>query len=431
MWGDRVLAHNLVVGSGTLAAGFLGVAFQSLASHQLRPEDYGGVFTAVTLMTFIGLPASAFTLLMARTTSRGRASGHLAESAALLRRANRSLLVLGLCLGVTMAICSPLVARFLDVSVPLLLATAAGLPFTLAMPLLLGELQGEERFVIYALLSTGQAGLKLAAAIGLGVVFGPVGVVAGISFASVVAYAFAFHSVRRKLSTRTNLPWLKPAARYLAVVLPSTLALAMLLSSDVLLVKHYFPTDAAGNYSAVAAIGRAIFWGASGIAVVLFPKVTFRGAKGGSGIQIVIASLGLVALGGVLGIVVLSAGSAWLLRAFAGSAYLGGAIYLPWYGLGMMLLGAVAVLTAAHQSRGTPGFLAFLLPLAVLEPLLVIAFHTTLLQVVEVVDISMAAVAAALAIWYLIQERLESAALVAVHGIVSDVQAVPQLQVNR
>src|SRR2546421_2438623 len=93
--GERLLASNLVVVSGSVAAGLLGFAFQSLISHQLRPSDYGAAFAAMTLLTFIGLPASALTLLMARETSRDRAAGHSAGSAVLLRSGNRNLLVAG------------------------------------------------------------------------------------------------------------------------------------------------------------------------------------------------------------------------------------------------------------------------------------------------------------------------------------------------
>src|SRR5713101_8845744 len=98
-----------------MAAGVLGVAFQSLISHQLRPADYGGVFAVVTLTTFIGLPASAFTLMMARETSRGRASGHQASSAALLRGASRALMLLGLVLGGAVAAGALFLSRFLAV----------------------------------------------------------------------------------------------------------------------------------------------------------------------------------------------------------------------------------------------------------------------------------------------------------------------------
>ncbi|PYQ63407.1 MAG: hypothetical protein DMF54_16850 [Acidobacteria bacterium] len=166
---ESVLAHNIIVGGGTIAAGVLGVAFQSLASHQLRPADYGAVFAVVTLITFIGLPASAFTLMMARETSRGRASGHQASSAALLRGASRTLMLLGFLLGASIATGSLLLSRFLAVPVELLLAASVGIPFSFALPVLLGELQGEERFAAYALISTGQAGLKLFVAIALGI----------------------------------------------------------------------------------------------------------------------------------------------------------------------------------------------------------------------------------------------------------------------
>src|SRR5712692_7377553 len=90
---ERLLSHNAIVGAGTVTAGVLGVAFQSMASHQLRPADYGSVFAVVTLVTFIGLPAGAFTLLMARETSIGRATGQQAASATLLRRGNHALLL--------------------------------------------------------------------------------------------------------------------------------------------------------------------------------------------------------------------------------------------------------------------------------------------------------------------------------------------------
>src|SRR5216683_858782 len=148
--GERILTHNVVVGGGTIAAGLLGVAFQSLVSHQLRPADYGSVFAVVTLITFIGLPASAFTLLMAQETSRGRASGHQAASATLLRRGNRALMLSGLALACLIALSSPVFSRFLNVPAELLLAAVVGIPFGMALPLLLGEFQGEQRFVTYS-----------------------------------------------------------------------------------------------------------------------------------------------------------------------------------------------------------------------------------------------------------------------------------------
>ena len=416
--GERVFTHNFIVASGTVVAGGLGVVFQSLVSHRLQPADFGAVFAVLSLITLIGLPASAFTLLMARETSRDRASGNQEGSTVLLRGGNRALLVAGLGLGAALVLASPVLDRFLAVRTELLIAAAAGLPFGLALPLLLGEFQGEQRFVSFAALSTGQAALKLIGAIALGSMWGPVGIIAGISVAGAAVYLMGLLMLRKKLSIRPRLPWWRPAAAYLAVVLPSTLALGVLLSTDVLLVKHFFPTKVAGEYAAIAALGRAIFWGATGVAAVLFPKIVFRGASGLSGSPLVGVSLFLVGLGGVAGLALVSLGSRWLLLAFAGSAYAGAAMYLPWYSIGMIFLGAAAVLIATHQTRGTPGFLAVLVPLTALEPILLLLFHQSLWQTVAVLDISMALVAVGLGALYLVQERnkTSTATLVATSG---------------
>lgn len=430
--GERVLTHNLVVGGGTIGAGVLGIAFQALISHRLRPADYGGVFAVVTLITFIALPATAFTLLMARETSRDRATGQHAPSATLLRQGNRVLMLTGLAVAGVLAASSPLLGGFLDVPAGLLIAAAAGIPFGVALPLLLGGFQGEQRFVAFSILLFGQAALKLLGALTLGALLGPLGIIAGISLGTAVVYAVALGLLRRKLSIKPRLPWWRPAAAYLSVIVPSTLALAVLLSTDVLLVKHFFPTRAAGEYAAVAALGRAIFWGASGVAAVLFPKVVYRGSQGHSGFQLVSASLLLVALGGLFGLWLLSFTSTWLLTAFAGAPYSGGASYLPWYAVGMTFLGGAAVLIATHQSSGRPAFLAVLLPLTLLEPALILVFHQNVAQVVGVVAVSSALVFAALGTLYAIQERAtQFVAAPTVQEESEPTPALPLLRVNR
>jgi len=343
---------------------------------------------------------------------------------------HRWLLIGGFAIGLLIAGGSPLISAYFRVPVQLLIAGSVGVPFVLALPLLIGELQGEQRFTACSAISAGQAALKLIAAIALGTVLGPLGVVLGISIASILTYLVCARLLRRKLRIRAHVPWIRTAASYLSIVLPSTLALGVLLSVDVLVVKHYFPTEQAGQYSAVAAIGRAIFWGASGVAIVLFPKAVVRSAHGRTRVTIVAVSLLLVVIGGLTALAVLNVASGWLLRAFSGSAYVAGMVYLPWYAVGMTLLGAVAVLNAAHQSIGKPGFLVVLLPSAVVEPALLVAFHKTLIQVVQVVDLSMALAFVGLGAWYLMQERSRRPHIEVPPDAVA-LQPIAQVQVNR
>src|SRR5207302_10617113 len=113
-------------------------------------------------------------------TSRERAGGDSAASAALLHSGNRALLVVGLALGILFAIGSPWVGAFLSVPVEFVVAVAAGMPVALALPFLMGELQGQQRFLSFSSLNVGAAGLKLVVAIALGLAIGTVGVVLGL-----------------------------------------------------------------------------------------------------------------------------------------------------------------------------------------------------------------------------------------------------------
>jgi len=359
----------------------------------------------ITLLNLVGVPASALTQLMARQTSRDHASTRHAPSTALLREGNQALLVVGGILAAIVALMSPLLSGFLAVPAGLILAAAAGIPFTVALPLLLGEFQGSQRFIAYSSVFAGYAALKLAAAVALGAACGSFGVVAGLSLGAALAYFIALRMVHRKLAIKPRWPWLRPAIAYLAFLLPGTMAIAVLLSVDVVLVKHFFAARLAGEYAAVAALGRAIFWGASGVGAVLFPKIIFQETRRENGSHLVFGSLALVIMGGLFALMLLAFSAPHVLAIFAGAGYTGGAEYLAGYALGMTLLGAAVVLIAIHQSRGKPAFLAIVIPITVLEPLLIMSFHTSLSQVVLVMDACMGLLVAGLAVLALVEER--------------------------
>jgi O-antigen/teichoic acid export membrane protein len=375
---------------GTISAGVLGTLFQSLISHHFKPGDYGAIFAAMSMLATIGIPAGALTLLMARETSRDEAESRGDRSAAMLRIGNRWLLAAGAVCALFVVQISSQLGSFFSAPSSFVIAASAGIPFTLALPVLLGELQGQQRFVAFSVLTSGQAGLKVVGAFALGWLLGPVGVLGGISLATALTYVVARALIRHApRSAESRLEWMR-IAKYLAIVLPGTIGLAVLLSTDVLLVKHFFSQQQAGRYAVIAALGRAIFWGATGTAAVLFPKLVFRETKGSSGTRLVRGSLLLVALAGTLGVLALTTWAEPVVSLFAGAQYVEAASYLPWYAVGMTLLGAAYVLVATYQSRGDARFLFVLIPLVVLEPMGIIAFHRDPLQVVQVMDLTMA-----------------------------------------
>ncbi len=394
------LAHNAVLGVATTIAGLLGFTFQAILTHRLSPAQFAAAFTLISLISLLAVPAGALTLLMAREAAQAEASGRPQASSTLLRTGNRALLLLGLLIGILLALVSSGLGQFFHTPSVWVIAAFVGTPFLLATPLALGELQGEQRFGALGTVYLVQAGLKLVLAIGLGQVLGGIGVLWGLSLASALTYALTIALIRKRLVGQADHPNWAGAFRYLSVIVPSTLLVGILLSTDLVLVKHLFSGQVAGEYAAVAALGRAIFWGAASIAAVLFPKVVLRESTGARAVGLVFASLFLVGGGGLLVVAIFSLFGSRLLVAFAGTAYIHGASYVGLYALAMTLMALSMVLVTTYQSRGKPGFLAILAAVGVIEVALILMFHGSARQVVIALDLSMLILFAALAALY-------------------------------
>lgn len=403
---ERLVAHNMIVGVSTLLAGALGFTMQALLGHRLPPGDFGAAFTAISVLALISLPTSALALVVAREASRDHANPSPDRGAAIMWTWHRYLMVGGFGLAVLGIVYAGWLAQFFRVPAAVLVAAAVSLPFGLAIPLLLGQLQGRQRFTTLSLFFVVQAALRLLLAVSLAAIGGAVGALVGVAIGNVVTYSLALIAVYpTHASASSTAAQSRAAFRSLGVIFPSSLALAVLFSTDLLLVKHFFNAGDAGRYAAVAALGRTVFWGASGIGMVLFPKVMVHVTRGSNSSPLVMASLALCLLGGFAAWATFSLGSGFVLTVFAGGAYASAGLYLPWYVVAMTLFSGAAVLVASGQARGNGDFLAVLIPITVLEPILIILFHHTLMQVVLMLSISMALLFIGLAILYLMQER--------------------------
>ncbi len=393
------VAHNLVAGSGTLVAGLLAFAFQSVISHRLQPAGFGAVFSVITTITFVTFFAGAFGRLVSWSTSRERAGAQV-DSAAILASVNIRMLVLGVVIAIVMAALSPWISAFLHVSRAIVLVGLAGLPPQLAVVAVLGRLQGQQRFVSWGVLSVLVALLKLVCAVILSLKWGPTGVLAGLGLAAYITYGLALLYVRDMFKAPRHVSW-EGLWQFVALMALSSIALTFALSADVIVVQHFFKPRQAGEYAAMAAVGRSIFWLLGGVgATVVFPKAAFRGAAGQRTTGVVTAS-SLLAVGcGLVAALFFGLLGKPVLSLFAGHAYVSGAAYLPWYAVGMAFLGGATVLVNAQQSLARAAMLWVLLPGALLKLILVVAFHHDLLQMTIAGDVGLGLLLAALAAVY-------------------------------
>jgi O-antigen/teichoic acid export membrane protein len=403
----QFILHNIVAAAGTWGAGVLGLVLQAMVSHRFSPSAYGHAFAVFTFFTILTQPAAGFSRMVAWSTSREVATGRTEglESSSLLRSTNRRLLIAGVIIAAAFVAGAPLLGGFLHVPSSYVILGALGVPFLLSTAPLQASLQGEQRWGAWSGVSIAIAASRVGfVAVGV-LMFGIEGVLLGISVAAAVVYVATLFLVRDRLRRGSpRISW-RPQRNFLIVAVASTVMVASLMGTDVLLVEHLFSAREGGQFSSVTVTSRALFFAMGSVTSVLFPKVAARHANARRTTSVVAASVALGLAGGLAGLVVFSLGSHVILKSFSGGAYVAGASYIGWYALGMPLLATVVMLSNSLQSLADLRLLWVLSAGTVIKPVLILFFHQSLLMVSVVSDISILAILLALALTYIVQER--------------------------
>jgi len=160
-------------------------------------------------------------------------------------------------------------------------------------------------------------------------------------------------------------------------------------NSDILLVKHYFSTYEAGLYASLALIGRVVYFMAWMFVMLLLPKVVLLHKQGKSTVLVLAKYVLYIALIAV----VIVAGCYWfpqeIIHILFGEAYMAIAPLLWKYALatGVFAVSNIFAYYYLSLDKFVPVILSGLFGL--LQVVLVIVFHASLLQVVHMQIVAM------------------------------------------
>ncbi len=192
-----------------------------------------------------------------------------------------------------------------------------------------GEAQGESRFLPFGMnLVIEHLGKIVLTPLTLLLIPGASGAV----LATLAAFPVTvLHLWRRGPTRQVSAAEHQAALRFARPAFTNLAAQALIMNSDVLLVRAFLPTREAGIYAAVSIIGRVVFYGAWAVSTAIFPLVAARrSAQAG---QLLWLSLGLTGMvsGGVT--VVCALAPHLIVNVLFGKAYLSGAFILAPYAL--------------------------------------------------------------------------------------------------
>ncbi len=345
------MADNGILFLGSIMTGAINYALYPVISRFITTQQFGEVQILISLMAQLAIFSQVLRIFVVNTLKEETKKDAIAQ---FLRNTSRTLLLITAGIGLFSLALAPLISNTLQFEnwwplVPTVVAVIAGLQFVLPV----SYMQSRQRFDRVALLQFSQALFKLVLAASAGWLgFGSTGIMAGVALAAI----YNAWQARKHLdiapsqgSTKAKFAGtaLRAHANYIVLISLSLLSVLVLMSLDTFFVKEAFDPDTAGLYAGIAVVARTLFFLTASFSAVMISKVKPSQSMQ-SNIRNYTGSLGLMALIGGSGLLVMWAVPGTVTRILLGDIYVQYAHLLPRLSLALGLLGIINIIVNFH-----------------------------------------------------------------------------------
>lgn len=386
---NKIISHPLFSGSaimiiGSNSASALNYFYHLVLGRLLGPSLYGEFVSLISVIGLLGIIPAAVSLAIVKQVSSARSEG---EVNSLINWFRSKSFIVSLLFALIMLILTPFISSFLRINkvsyIPLISLLFL---FSLQTGFNRSILQGVMKFkeIVVSVLTENTAKLLISIIL---LLFGLA--VSGALMAYILSALLGllltnyFLRIKKKSNHPVHINF-KSMAFLTFPMLIQAISITSLITSDVVLVKHFFTSHEAGIYAALSTLGKIIFFGAGPITTVMFPLVSKKNSKGESYRKVLIYSFIATALF-AFGVCIFY----WLWPSFAikllfGSAYLESSSLLVLFGVSMSLFTLSSLLVNFGISLGKNNITIFPLFYAFLQIILIFFFHNTLFSVVMI-----------------------------------------------
>lgn len=384
----NLIRHPLFSGSaimvmGSTIANALNYFYHLVIGRMLGPANYGELATLISLINLLGVIPVSISLGVVKYVS----SSTEEERGELISWLNKIILRLSFLIFIFLLIGIPVISAFLHLTdIKYALAIAVLFLFFFPTVIYRAVLQGLLKFkesmtsIIFEICIKFTAGVLL---IYLGYNTG------GAILGFLVAAIFSLIQTRIYLKKYLKEKFARPSnyrsiLLYTVPVVAQSMAMLSLISSDLILVKHFFSAHDTGIYAALSVLGKIIFFGAGPIGTVMFPLIAQRSSKDMKYEKILFVSLWATML-----IIILVLMLYWLFPAFAirllyGQSYLEAYKLLIWFGIFIGLHTLSSLIINFHLSLGRTKIVLLPIVVAILQVLLIWLYHENLFTVIVI-----------------------------------------------
>lgn len=388
----------MVVGSNLFNAGQW--LYHLIVARLLGPSLYGELAAIISLIGLLVIVQQALGLSIVKFISAGKKRK---ETQNLIQWMNNWGIKIGLAMAVFTLVISSFLTKFLHITDSLVtVALAPALLLFIVVQVHRSVLQGLLRFGRFVNSLLLEVSIKIVLSVALIISgYAVFGAMASLLISALLAWFFTRFSLKEFLSRpKGKRPDIAPLLKYSIPVFAHGLALTSFYSTDVILVKHFFPAHDAGIYASLAVLGRAAFFAASPVVHVMFPLVSKRHAHGQPYHKIFYLSALLIGTIAVAVAAVYFLFPRLAVGLLYGAEFLEGAPFLWWFAAFMGLLVFAMLFTQFYLSIGKTKVVWLFVLAAILQIVLIWFIHPDILTVIQLSILSAALLVLSLLVYF-------------------------------
>lgn len=400
---DHLIKHSLLLLTASLATNVITLLTHVFMGRMLSQVEYGALVSMLGLLMMVGTPLNALSNALSFYSAKLIEEGREGAIRPFMWRWFGRMLIVAIVITALGIAFSPAISSFFKMQrLATFLTTIVVLGILLFLPVVGGILQGVQAFGWAAVSSIGAGCIRIICSVAF-VYFGGrladwavaghgMGVLTGLLIGA-VGISWIFRG-REAAAADKNVT---------AYFLNSLIVLAgfsVMMSADVLIVKHYFSPEESGLFAQVSTIGKIAIFLPMPIAGALFPKIVAAGESGGRHVRLLFR--GILLAGSMIAAIV----AAGLLIPQAPLWIMYGIVHpsetmlslVRYMFIAMSPLSLAYIVMNYHMAQNRFGIL-FLLPLCALLYLAGAAvWHASVFQIIAVMAVSnLAALAVLLA----------------------------------
>ena len=382
---SRFLKDNIILFIGSIVSGVLGFIFHFYMGRILGPANYGilGVILSIIYIFSIGL--NTLQIGITKFTSDFNAKKEYSKVSYLINRSVKKLTIYGIMLLIIFILITPLLSKFLNITVTPLLIISPSIIFLMLLPINRGSLQGLQRFKGLSLNLVIEGTVKLFSGILLVLLgFGVYGAIISIVLSYAISFFAGFYPLKDIIKINKKKFDTKKVYKFSLPILIALISLTLMYSIDLILVKHFFNAVEAGYYTAASSLGKVLFFATLSISQVMFPKVSELYNKNEKHKHLLIKSLLINLIIIIPAIIIYYLFPRLIVNILFGPKFLEIIPYIGPFAVIMGLFSLIYAITLYKLSINKKRFLYILILFNILQIILIIIFHSSLIQVINV-----------------------------------------------